>query len=395
MSKSIRQILLLVFCLSLILTLGDSASAQRRRRVAPKKPVVVENVSDEEKAATLENLQGAKIFQLLAQLQLGLAEAYVGNRAAGETQANIAMTKIMLERIKNPTSIYTLYGDGRARAIWIDYHLFRQDKSKDAEIKDYNERMRRDVEDGLKVNPDSPYILALRGNQREMDCRLDLKSSDADCSDLPLADLSRAIALKPDESEFFSRRAEFFERRKETTLAENDNQSADSIGKALEQKLEIEKQATKRRPFHAERANADLLYFMKIVSLLQDSNITAQLRKDAATLRSFRDTLMEYYALADAGFSKANQPKPTAENLEGLGMLRYHLALFAEDLGIEQPTEYARKNYEDALAFYTDAIKLDAKFIDAYQSRARIYRKLGKTDLAEADEKQFDSLNRE
>lgn len=396
MSKSICQFLLLVFCLSLILMFGDSASAQRRRGTAPKKPAV-ENVSDEEKAATLENLQGAKIFQLLAQLQLGLAEAYVGDRAAGELQANVALTKIMVERLKKPASLYTLYGDGRARAIWIDYYLDRtglgRDEKTDRDIKDYNERMRRDVEDGLQVNPNSPYMLALRGNQREMDCRLNLKSSAEDCYSLPLADLSRAIALKPDESEFFSRRAEFLERRKETTLAEKDNQSANSIGDALGLKLELDKKATKREPFYIERANADFLYFIKIVSLLQqDENIKTELRKDAATLKSFRETLLEYYALADASFAKAGMNKPLAENLERRGALRYHLALFAQELGFEQPAEYARKTYEEAIIFYTGAIKFDAKFAGAYQSRARVYRKLGKTDLAEADEKQFDLL---
>lgn len=396
MSKSIYQISLLAFCLTLVLTFTGEAAAQRRKRVAPKKPIV-ENISDQEKAATLENLQGAKIFQLLAELQISLAEAYVNDRAAGELKANVALSKITIERFRHPDSIFTLYGHARAHAIWLDYFLNRIGLGKDAEtdsdMKDYNEKMRRDVADGLKLNPNSPFILAIRGNQREMDCRLNLKSSEADCYDLPLADLSRAIALKPDEGEFFSRRAEFFERQKDEAMAAADNESSDAISDALGQKLDINKKATTRRPFHAERANADLLYFMKIVSLMQDSNVTAQLKADAATLKSFRQTLMEYYALADAGFTKANQPKPTTDNLEGLGMLRYHIALFAEDLGIEQPTEFARKNYEEALGFYTNAIKLNAKFADAYQSRARIYRNLGKDELAEADEKQFELLN--
>lgn len=395
MSKSIYQSLIFALCLMFILTLCETATAQKRRKAAPKK-AVVENGSDEERAAALENLQGAKVFQLLAELQLGLAEAYVDNKASGELKANTALTKLSIERLRKPESIFTLYAHARAHSIWNDYYLFRRgfgtDAATDKTIKENVEIIRRDVEKGLAIDVNSPFIIAVRGTLRETECRIKVNSSPKDCYDLPLADFSRAIALKPDEIDFYSLRAEFFERRNKPNEAAEDNQSAKSLGDAMGLKLEIDKQATARRPFHAERAGADTLYFMKIVSLLQDENVKAQLMNDTATLKSFREKLMEYFTLADAGYIKANSPKPTAENLEQRGMLRYHLGLFANDLGVDQPTEYARKNYEEAIGFFNEALKLDAKFADAYQSRARAYRKLGKIALAETDEKQFDLL---
>jgi len=101
-----------------------------------------------------------------------------------------------------------------------------------------------------------------------------------------------------------------------------------------------------------------------------------------------------YYALADAGFERANTPKPTAENLELRGMMRYHLGTAAADLGIEGSEDYAGKVYEEAVAFYSEAIKLNPKLADAFENRAMIYRKLGKNELADADDKQFNLLKK-
>ena len=396
MSKSLFQTAIFVFCLALVLTFAEPAAAQKRRNTAPKK-TVAENVSDEERAATLENLQGAKAFQLLAELQLGLAEAYVENKVKGELRANVALTKLSIERLRQPASLLTLYAHARAHSIWIDYYLFRQifgtDAATDKIIREYVEIIRRDVGKGLEINQNSPFLIAVRGSLRETECRINVYSSEKDCHELPLADLSRAIALKPDEIDFYSLRAEFFERRKRPIEAAADNQSAKSLGDAMRLKLDIDKQATARRPFHAERAGAETLYFMQIASLLLDQNVKAQLRNDAATLKSFRDTLMEYFTLADMSYIKANSPNATADRLEQRGMLRLHLGIFAYDLGVEQPAEFARKNYEEAVGFYSEAMRRDAKFAAAYKNRARAYRKLGKPEMAEADEKQFNLLN--
>lgn len=395
MFESIRSLSVFIGCLMLVLTFADSVAAQKRRKVAAKKPVV-EIVTDEEKAATLENLQGAKVFQLLAELQLGLAEAYLENRDSGEAKANLAYKKLMLEKIKNPSSLFTIFTLARGNAIWIDYLLDRNGYGKDAksdkQVKFFHDGIRRDVEDGLAVKADSAHIIAVRGNLREFDCRLNLKTSAADCYDLPLADLSRAIALQPDEYDFFSLRAEFFERQKETELAAHDREIARMIGEAMELNLDLNKTATARRPLNAERASAETVYFMAAISMLQDKSVKAQLAADAWMLKSYREKLLNYYRLADDNYGRANVPKPSAAYLQRRGMLRYHLGTFAEHLGFEQPSEFARKNFDEAVAFYTGAIKLDADFAEAYEDRARVYRKLGKIDLADADQKQFDLL---
>lgn len=393
MSKLFYRSFIAACGLILILTVTQSVTAQRPKIKKTRPKTAAIDTTDPEYLKALENLQTAKVYQLLAELQIGLATAYVENKIAGERSAKAALTKLDIELLRKPESLMTIYAHARGYTVWNDYlfnqHAFGTNAENDKTIKEYTEIIRKDVAKGSALDPNFPFIVAVRGILGELDCRVNINSSAADCYEKPLADLSRAIALLPDESDFFSLRAEFFERNKKTSLAEADNQTMESMRNAMKLKLDIDEQATVRQPFYVERAGADALYFMKIISLLNDENIKAQLVKDAAALKAFREKLLNYYALADASYAKANQSKPSADNLERRGMLRHHIGIFAADLGFEQPNETARKYYEEALGFYNEAIKLDARFAAAYQNRARIYRKLNKAELAEADEKQF------
>jgi len=52
-----------------------------------------------------------------------------------------------------------------------------------------------------------------------------------------------------------------------------------------------------------------------------------------------------------------------------------------------------QKDYDKALADLSDVIRLEPDDKDAYSERAEIYRKLGKNDLAEADDKKYRELS--
>ncbi len=54
---------------------------------------------------------------------------------------------------------------------------------------------------------------------------------------------------------------------------------------------------------------------------------------------------------------------------------------------LQRATNYElAKEFDKALADYDTIIKMDKKEVMAYEQRARIYRKLGKLDLAVKDE---------
>jgi tetratricopeptide (TPR) repeat protein len=54
---------------------------------------------------------------------------------------------------------------------------------------------------------------------------------------------------------------------------------------------------------------------------------------------------------------------------------------------------FFRQDYDRAIAGYSEAIRLDPKYAEAYKDRASAYRKIGRKDLAEADEKRAKGLS--
>ena len=52
----------------------------------------------------------------------------------------------------------------------------------------------------------------------------------------------------------------------------------------------------------------------------------------------------------------------------------------------------SRGNLEEAIADYTEALRLDPRYAAAYQNRSATYRQQGKLDLAEQDETKFRKL---
>jgi TonB family protein len=124
---------------------------------------------------------------------------------------------------------------------------------------------------------------------------------------------------------------------------------------------------------------------------------------DAYALRGYMYRAKKEYDAALADLSEAIRLAPDNSNFYSVRSTVYEdLGLFenaVEDLSLPVRAngshhDYARRgqlyfkleNYENALKDYTEAIRLKPEYSDHYTVRAEIYRKLGKFDLAEADE---------
>lgn len=377
---------------------GSDSAAQRRRTKRAKPAVAAAPINDPEYLETLELLQAAKVYQLMAELQLSLASAYLENRSIGERDAKRALAKLDGEQRKNPLNLMTNYGQARGYIIWSNYLFDRNSYGtnvvSDKTIALNASIIRKAVAKGLAINPNFPFLIAAHASLRGIDCRTGKFSSEQDCYLQPLEELSRAIAMRPDESEIITMRVELYERRGQTALAEKDSQSVENLQDALRFKFKLDEKTNGANDFQYERAEINTSYFVTLLDLLLDENIKAQLAKDAVVAAAFRKKLFEYYNLADKGFTEANLKKQTAQNFARRGLLRLNVGLFAAALKLDNPTEAAKENWQKAVEFFNEAIKLDAKFIEAYKFRAQAYRKLGKTDLANADEKQAELLSK-
>ncbi len=390
-----RKKIYFLFSIGLILFIvgGSNNNARAQRRKSPKaKPTVAAAPKSAEELEYIETLQAAKVYTLLAELQLSLAAAYLENRPIGERDAKRALVKIDGEQRKNPSSLMANFGQARGYLIFSDYLLNRNSYGKlpasDKAVRLNAEIIRTAVARGFAIDANFPFLVAVRAGLRSLDCRSGRFISQSDCYEKPLEDLSRAIAFLPDEPEIFTIRSELFERFEKTALAEADKQSVKNLYDALDLKSKLDKETSETTPFHAENAEIDTLYFVNTLRLMLDENIKPQLAKDAALTAAFRKKLFEYFERADMHFTEANKIEPSAHNFTRRGLLRLDIGMFSATLKLENVIVETRRNLDEAVGFFSEAIKLDAKFVEAYKFRSQAYRELGKFELANEDENQ-------
>ena len=313
-----------IFSIGLILLFvcgANTDAAAQRRKPKKAKPAVVAGAPNEdpEYLEALELIQDAKIYQLLAELHISVAWAYVENRAVGERDAKRALVKLDGEMRKNPASLMTHFGQARGYLVWNNYlfarNSFGNNPASDKSIRLNAEIIRKAVDKGLKINPSYPFLIAVRARLRGYDCLLGAFSSNQDSYFQPLEELSRAIALSPDDSGIVGMRVEHYESRGQTALAEQDSRIVKNLQDAQALKGELDEKPNGGGEFQYERAEADTSYFVTMIFLMLDENIKAQLDKDPAVAAAFRKKIFEYFDLADKGYTAANLKKPTAQNL--------------------------------------------------------------------------------
>lgn len=120
----------------------------------------------------------------------------------------------------------------------------------------------------------------------------------------------------------------------------------------------------------------------------------------------------ENYDLAVSDFSKAIELDPKYADNYGLRGVVYHMkkdydraiADYTKAIELDPKTAenyalrgviYQNKNdYYRAIVDYSKAIELNPKYIEVYKNRAEVYEKIGSKDLAEADRKKVEELEK-
>lgn len=383
--------------LSIIFGAANSANAQKRK---PRKsaPSVAVQPKDPEELQALEDLQMAKTYSMLADLQLSLAAAYLQNRAVGERDAKRALAKLDVEQRKNPSSFATNFGQASGYLIWGDYLLKRNNFGKiplsDKAVKAGAEIARTAVEKASAIDSNFPRIVAARADLRAIDCQIGKFSGETDCYRQPLEDFSRAIALSPDDDTIITQRAELFKRFNRGALAEIDEQIVKSLYDALDAKIKLDEKTTETQPYFAEHAEIETAYFLAVLRFTTDPEVRTELGRNPATAEAFREKLYEYYKNADKNYFEAIQAKPTAENLTKRADLRLDLSRATLLIEEKDAADILIRNLKEAVEFYSYAITTDPNYAKAYEQRAKANRELGNFDAAEADENKAKSLKK-
>ncbi len=371
------------------------AAAQRGKAIKPKSPAAPKQ-TDPEEQEYLDTLQAAKVYQLLADLQLSLASAYLENRAIGERDAKRALVKLDGEQRKNSSNLMTNYGQASGYLIWSNYLVKRNSFGKnplsDKTIKASAETVRKALAKSLTIDPDYPQLFTIRAGLRGIDCYAGKFSSEQDCYYEPLEDFSRAMAFLPDEAETIVQRADLHKQFNRRALAESDEQTVKSLYDAFDAKIALNEKVTDTTPYFAERGEVETAYFLILIRLASDKDIKLQLSQNPAAAEAFRRKLSEYFERADKYFDDANEAAPSAAYLIKRGNLRFALSTVTLTVSANNSADNYREKLQEAVEFYTSALAIDAKNTEAYRQRAKVYRELGDLEAAEKDEKQSQIL---
>jgi len=218
-----------------------------------------------------------------------------------------------------------------------------------------------------------------------------------------LADFDRAIKLDPDVPGYYSERGYM-----RSELADSDDALAD-FNMAIDQ-LRFKSCLTYKGRGQALMnigRNADAISdFTRAIEMEPRSFDTPYLERGTC-YRSSGDLKHAVEDLANAEkyqTVQAFQARRSIAELYGqMGLLDKALSAYDAALKL-QPTDLQslegrgdiltkQKKYEQALADYTVALKVHADGTGAYYKRAELYRKMGKEDLARADEQKARSID--